>query len=316
MLLPTELIEELNKFTSLTIEYHKTHKKYRVNSLWLDDIELNYFKTNVKELLDNLQTILISSNNNLLIVDQIKILLEEKLTWHTLNQIQNFKSFNKLIPLIIEVNYDVSYDASEAYSIDKVINFVSTADKIENLYLYTLIAHKDRTKNYADPADFENVKLHFILNQFYKSIEYLLDKIEKIKVAIQVYGVSDLSHYIPKSKIEIPDDEKCIVNLDKISVAFLFKFLVDKKFIQMDSHRGRNESKIKKFAEKNFNFKEASNIIKPLTGLTREYSKVSNANRKEKQLEVLEKLSKAISEQKKYLEVVEISLGDPHKNKV
>jgi hypothetical protein len=301
MLLPTELIEEINKFTSLTIEYHTTHKKYRVNSLWLDDIELNYFNTTVDELLDSLKTILISSNNNLLIVDQIKTHLEEKLTWYTLNQIENFKSFNKLIPLVSKVNYDVSYDASEAYNIDKVLNFDSTPDKIENLYLYALIAHKDITKNYANPEDFENVKLHFILNQFYKSLEYFLGKIEKIKVAIQVYGVNELSYYIPKSTIEIPDDEKCVINLDKISTAFLFKFLLDKKFIQMDSNIGRNESKIKKFIEKNFNFKEASNIIKPLTGISQEYSKVSYDNRKEKQLEVLEKLSNAISEQKKYL---------------
>ena len=205
--------------------------------------------------------------------------------------------------MISEVNYDVSYDASEAYNIDTVLNFVSIPDKIENLYLYALIAHKDITKNYANPEDFENVKLHFILNQFYKAIEYFLGKIEKIKVAIQVYGVSDLSYFIPKSKIEIPDDEKCIVNLDKISSAFLFKFLLDKKFIKFDSNEGRNESKLKKFVEKNFNYKEASNIIKPLTGFSNEYSKVRYNNKKHIQVEVLEKLSTAISEQKTYLNV-------------
>ena len=70
-----------------------------------------------------------------------------------------------------------------------------------------------------------------------------------------------------------------------------------------------------KISEKNFNFKEASNVIKPLTGFNKEYSKVSNDNRKEKQLEVLEKLSKAISEQKTYLKVDEISLGDPQRDK-
>lgn len=313
MLLPTELIEELNLFTTLTLEYHKTHKKYRVNSLWLDDIELNYFNITVDELLDSLKTILISSNNNLLIVDQIKVILEEKMTWFNLNQIKYFKSFDKIVPLVSEVDYEINYDASEIYNIDNVVNFVSTPEKIENLYLYALIVHKDPTKNYENPEDFENVKLFFILNQFYKSIEYFLKKIENIKIAIQVYGVNDLSCY--KSEVEKPDDEKCIVNLDKISTAFFFKFMLDKKIFFMDSNKNKNEFKLKKFVEKNFNFKEASNVIKPLTGFNKEYSKVSNDNRKEKQLEVLEKLSKAISEQKTYLKVDEISLGDPQRDK-
>lgn len=302
MLLPTELIEELNQFTSLTIEYHKTHKKYRVNSLWLDDIEINYFNTIVDELLDSLKTILISSNNNLLIVDQIKVILEEKMTWFKLNQIQFFKSFDKILPLISEVDYEVSYDASEIYSIDNVVNFISTPDKIENLYLYALIAHKGTTKNYKNPKDFENVKLHFILNQFYKSIDYFLIKIETIKVAIQVYGVSDLSHYIAKPEIDIPHDEKCIINLDKISSAFLIKFLIEKKFIIMDSDKGKNEAKIKRFIERYFNFKETTNIIKPLTNFSKEYSKLKGESRKNVQLDVLNKLNVAIEEKKKFLE--------------
>lgn len=301
MLLPTELIEELNQFTSPTIEYHITHKKYRVNSLWLDDIELNYFNTIVDELLDSLKTILISSNNNLLIVDQIKAILEEKITWYHLNQIKYFNSFDKILPLISEVNYDVSYDLSEMYNIDKVVNFVSTPDKIENLYLYALIAHKDITKNYKKPEDFENVKLHFTLNQFYKSIEYFLDKIEKIKVAIQVYGVSDLSLYKSKSGIDIPEGEKCIINLDKTSSAFLIKFLIEGKFIIMDTDDAKSESKIKKFVERYFNFKEASNVIKPLTHFSKEYSKLKGISKKHVQIEVLDKLSRAIDLKQKFL---------------
>ncbi len=301
MLLPTELIEELNQFTSPTIEYHITHEKYRVNSLWLDDIELNYFNTIVDELLDSLKTILISSNNNLLIVDQIKAILEEKISWYQINQIQYFKSFDKIAPLVSEVNYEVSYDASEMYSIDKVVNFISTPEKIENLYLYALIAHKDMTKNYQNPEEFENVKLFFIINQFYKSIEYFLIKIENIKIAIQVYGVSDLSHYKTKSEIDIPDDEKCIINLDKISSAFLIKFLVEYKFIIMDSDEGKSESNIKKFIERYFNFKEASNVIKPLTHFSKEYSKLKGISKKHVQIEVLDKLSKAIELKQKFL---------------
>lgn len=301
MLLPTELIEELNQFNSLTIEYHTTHKKYRVNSLWLDDIELNYFNAVVDELLDSLKTILISSNNNLLIVDQTKAILEEKITWYHLNQIHYFKSFDKILPLVSEVNYNVKYEVSEIYTIENVINFVSTPEKIENLYLYALIAHKDVTKNYENPQDFENVKLHFILNQFYKSIDYFLEKIEKIKVAIQVYGVSDLSLYKSKSEIDIPEGEKCVINLDKISSAFLIKFLIEGKFIIMDTNDAKSESNIKKFVERYFNFKEASNVIKPLTHFSKEYSKLKGISKKHVQIVVLDKLSRAIEIKQKFL---------------
>lgn len=298
MILPTELIDKLNHFTSLQIEYHEIHKKYRVNTLWTDEIDVYYFKTTVNDMIDSLKTILISSKNNLLIVDQIKTILEDKIVWFHLNQIQNFNSFNKIEQLVSNVDYKIDYDYPEIYSIDSVLNFKSTTEKIEDLILYALIAHINSTDNYKNSKDFENVKLHFVINQYFKSLIYFIDQIDKIKTAIQVYGVSDLSYFT--SKTELPVD-KCNIKMDKLSSAFLFKFLIEKDFIYMDSNIGNNETKIKKFVEKNFNFTEANGQIKPLTGLTIEYSKLKGGGRKAKQLEVIEKLISALEKQKNYI---------------
>lgn len=298
MLLPTDLIDELNSFTLPHIEYHILHKKYRLNTMWVDDIEINYFNSVINVMIDSLKTILISSNNNLLIVDQIKDILEDKIAWFRLNQIQNFNSFSKIEHLISNVNYEIDYDCHEIYTIESVLNFKSIPDKIEDLLLYALIAHTGSTNNYEKSKEFENVKLHFIINQYFKSLNYFIEQIDKIKTAIQVYGVSDLTNFI--SKTEIPND-KCTVKLDKLSSTFLFRFLLENDFIYMDSNSGKNETKIKKFVEKNFNFTEANGQIKPLNGLTIEYSKLKGGGRKTKQLEVIDKLIKALEKQKNFV---------------
>jgi hypothetical protein len=69
----------------------------------------------------------------------------------------------------------------------------------------------------------------------------------------------------------------------------------------MDDDKYKSESKIKKFAEKYFNYTDTKLGIKPLTDFTKEYSKVKDKQRKNKQLDVLNHLSDYIKEKRTYL---------------
>jgi hypothetical protein len=142
-----------------------------------------------------------------------------------------------------------------------------------------------------ESLDFEKVKLFFYLNQLYKSLVYFEEKINIIKNAIQVYGVTDLSHYFTDNK---NPEKKCNIKLDKISSAFLFKFLIETDLIYMDADKYKSESMIKKFAETYFNYTDSKLGIKPLTDFTKEYSKLINKGRSNKQLDVLNTLSNSI----------------------
>lgn len=298
MLLPVEFKEEFINFTNSKIEFHIKHKKFRVNNLWLDEIEESIFHSKIYEFVDNLKAILISCNNNLLIVDEIKTILQHKISFYKSNKIENFSSFLNFKDLIEGINYDIEYDVPEIYNLDYVINYNQKDDKIEDLILYCLINHKSRTKNYKVKLDFEKVKLFFILNQHYKSLLFFEQQIDNIKNAIQVYGVTDLSHYSINNKVS---DDKCNLKFDKISSAYVFKFLFESKFISMDLNEGRSESKIKKFAETYFNYTDSNGHIKPLTDVSKEYSKLKGSSKKDKQIEVLDKLSKAIETKRAFL---------------
>jgi hypothetical protein len=291
MLLPLEYKDEFIKFSNIYIELHEKHNKFRIDHSWLDEINEDYYHDRIDEFVDGLKTILISNNNNLLIVDDLLAILKNKISWFNTNKIQEFSSFSNFERLIIKVDYDIEYELSETYTIDKVLSYDFKGDVQDDILFYCFYAHKDRTDNYKKPLEFEKVKLFFFLNQFYKSLVYFEEKINIIKNAIQVYGVTDLRYYFSENKAP---ENKCNIKLDKISSAVLFKILIQAELIYMDSDKYKSDSKIKKFVETHFNYTDSKLGIKPLTDFNKEYSKVKNKAKSNKQLDVLNLLSKYI----------------------
>lgn len=298
MLLPLEYKKKFIDFLNINIEFHIKHKKFRFDSMWLDEIDENFFHDRIDEFVEGLKTILISSNNNLLLVDDILSNLKENIILLNTNKINQFNSFSKFKGLINNVDYHIKYEVQEIYSIVEVINYKHREGDKEDLYFNCLFTYKDKTKLYKNSIDFERVKLFFYLNQFYKSLLYFEKKISFIKNAIQVYGVTDLSHYFSDNK---SPENKCNIKLDKNSAAFLFKLLIEADLIYMDDNVARSESKIKKFAETYFNYTDSNHQFKPLTDFSKEYSKLKGSSKKNNQLKVLGILSNYISEKTKFL---------------
>lgn len=298
MLLPLEYKNEFIKFSKIEIELHEKHKKFRMNGLWLDEINGDYYRDRIDEFVEGLKTILISNNNNLLIVDDLLVILQHNISWFNINKIHEFSSFSNFERLISNVNYDIEYDVLEYFTIDNVLKYDIKDEVQDDILFNCFFTHKERTDNYKDPLDFEKVKLFFFLNQFYKSLVYFEEKINIIKNAIQVYGVTDLSHYFLDNK---SPENKCNIKLDKNSSAFLFKLLIEAKLIYMDENEAKSESNIKKFAEAHFNYTDSNNQCKPLTDFSKEYSKLKGSSKKNNQLKVLEILSSFINEKTKFL---------------
>ena len=294
MILPKEYLKEFIDFSNEKIDFHTQHKKYRINYMWLDEIGEYYFHERINEFVEGLKVILISNNNNLLIVDELLNNIQSKLYRYRTDKIQFFEPFLSHIDNINKVDFEIEYDVQEIYTIEKVINYDFDGNVEEDNIIYCLYAHKDRTENYKEKDDFEKVKLYFFINQFYKSLFYFEEKINYLKNAIQVYGVTDLSHYFTENKAP---ENKCTIKLDKISSAVLFKILIEADLIYMDSDKLKSESKIKKFAETHFNYTDSKLGIKPLTDFNKEYSKVTDKRRSNKQLDVLNLLSKYIRSQ-------------------
>ena len=298
MLLPLEYKDEFIKFSNIYIELHEKHNKFRIDHSWLDEINEDYYHDRIDEFVEGLKTILISNNNNLLIVDDLLAILQNKISWFNTNKIQEFSSFSNFEILISKVDYDIEYEVIETYTIDNVLNYDFNSVAQEEILFYCFYTHKDRTDNYKKTLDFEKVKLFFFLNQFYKSLVYFEEKINIIKNAIQVYGVTDLRYYFSENKAP---ENKCNIKLDKISSVFLFKLLIEADLIYMDADENKSESKIKKFAETHFNYTDSKLGIKPLTDFTKEYYKVKDKKLSNKQLDVMNKLSNFIRDKRAYL---------------
>jgi hypothetical protein len=245
--------------------------------------------------------VLICSNNNLRIIEEIKILLSDRIKWFQLKNFKFFNSFDDIVPFIKEVNHDIVYNIEEKHTIKNVLNFKTDPDKVEELLLYFLITNKNSTSDYKNEIDFEKVKLLFVLNLFYNSLLQIEERIDKILIANSKYGVINFTPYLKSNNgIAI---KKCNVNLDKLSSAFLFKFLMEEKIFYMDKDVSTSHANIKKFAENNFNYtnKKAKNAW-PLTDFSKEVSKLKGASNKLKQLEVINMLINKLEAKKTYLE--------------
>ena len=278
MLLPLEFKDNIIAFSNINVEFHTEHKKFRINNLWLDEIDEEFFHKTINEFVEGLKTILIDNfvltisednNNNLLIVDELLTILHHKISWYNTNKIESYSSFSNFNGVFNSVDYPIDYDVIEYYTIDKVLNYDFNQGIEEEKIIYCLFAHKDSTKQYKNSLDFEKVKLFFFLSRYF------------------------IDHKLPENK--------CNIKLDKISSAFLFKLLIEADLIYMDADEGRNESKIKKFAETYFNYTDSNREIKPLTDFTKEYSKLKGASKKNNQLKVLEILSRYIAKKTTFL---------------
>jgi hypothetical protein len=301
MTLPTDLIQEFIFYFENKIEFHTDLKKYRLNNLWIEEIDKSFFDERVEELIESLLLVLISSNNDLLIIKELQTFLEDRIKWFDINNFKSFNSINEILSHISEIDHEIEYEIKEKYSLDHVLNHNSNPIIIEDFLFYSLITNKGKTSNYQNPLDFEKVKLHFVLNLFYDSLIIMREKIEKILTAISKYGVTNFEVYTKKTKINSSD--VCTINLDKLSTAFLFKFLMEENIIQMDSIQHKSQSNIKKFAEKHFNYSTSkTNTSHPLTGFSKEISKLKGSSNKNKQLEVINLLIEKLQKKKLFLE--------------
>ncbi|MGL2963843.1 hypothetical protein ACSVH2_08515 [Flavobacterium sp. RSB2_4_14] len=301
MLLPTDLIEAFVDYFENKIEFHTKYQKYRFNDCWIEEIDNTYFTERVDELIESLMLVLISSNNNLRIIEEVKLLLDDRIKWFVSRNVRFFKSFSKIERFIKEVNHDLDYDVEEKYTINEVLKFKTKPDQVEELLFYFLITNKDSASNYKNKIDFEKVKLLYVLDLFYKSLLRLDEGINKISTAISKYGVVDLKPFLKTTNgISI---QKCNVNLDKSSSAFLFKFLMEEGMLYMDNIEHKSHSKIKKFVENNFSYTDSkSKNASPLTDFTKEVSKLKGASNKTKQLQVINLLIEKLQTKKTYLE--------------
>jgi hypothetical protein len=138
MLLPLEYLKEFIDFTNEKIDFHSKHKKYRINNMWLDEIGESYFHDRINEFIEGLKVILISNNNNLLIVDELLKNIQSKLYRYRIDKIQYFESFLSHISNINEVDFEIDYDVQEIYTIEKVLNYNFDGNLEEDNIIYCL----------------------------------------------------------------------------------------------------------------------------------------------------------------------------------
>ena len=113
MLLPKEYLKEFIDFSNEKIDFHTQHKKYRLNNMWLDEINENFFHERINEFFEGLKVILISNNNNLLIVDELLNIIQSKLYRYRIDKIEYFEPFLSHIDNINKVDFEIEYDVPE-----------------------------------------------------------------------------------------------------------------------------------------------------------------------------------------------------------
>ena len=70
--------------------------------MWLDEINENFFHERINEFFEGLKVILISNNNNLLIVDELLNIIQSKLYRYRIDKIQYFEFWPKGCKLPID----------------------------------------------------------------------------------------------------------------------------------------------------------------------------------------------------------------------
>lgn len=257
---------------------------------WVNQIALDH----IDEIAEGFERNLISQLSNFkdpkkVIVDFYEIIWN-KIEWYKNHNIDYFTHWESIKSKIRDIELvNVPY-IEDLYTIEYVknIDFENTYEK-ENLFSVLHDIHHLRG-GFSDETILEKAKLINALQLHYEAINTLYYSLYKIEMNLDELNLENLND-LNFTKKNNSSELKCTIDLSKVGVAVLFKFLNDTQLFYIDGiNQTKNRTMLLHFFEENFNYCNEDGQVLPITRLGNDLSKISVDNRLETQLNTLKNL--------------------------
>lgn len=273
-----EADKELNKFLKFRIKHSQKFKTYMINDKWVNEINEAYYAQLTEDLknkitkqlkyglkpVEYLNDILQSTENR---IDQLKN--------YTLDSFNFFESYTKSIKedFAHEVEPKSNVEFFQLYKNNKEL-----AEK-ENQDLFNHLSSLEYTGNKIQTLeDFEKGMLLYAINLYLDALWELQGFIYKYLIDPEFIDFKAIEIYENQPPRPLKrENERAHFNLDKKSVAHLFRILLEEEYLVFnEKNQSKNSLEMKRFVEAHFTYQDAKNNRIPIEKFNREYSEVSS----------------------------------------
>lgn len=280
-------LEKLKKFCDFTIEYDRSNRTYLFNDKYIDDIDCLEYEASItnleSELIDVCNDIKKPQNFIKTVITEI----EKTAVWYETENIEQFENFNKLEPIIVESIKNKTREAKSKYTVEQIRDTNDAIDPKSEELLFYLILNKSKTKNYKLNGDFERVKLHYLLREYFKSIYSFLEYLLMLNELEEKFGIEDFNQFRP-----LPEPKfKCNIKLSKIETAHLFNAFFETGYFYFDITNETQYKRAKiKFIENNFNYINQHGKLSHIGNLVKEFKEMESFSEVENQIKIVQTL--------------------------
>jgi hypothetical protein len=305
MKLPSEILLALNSLFKPSIEYFPEFNQYKLNDIWVNEIDDNYFESTwtkikfallkqfkngianehfLKEMLEELNSI--SEKNDF--KDKFDVA-------HIENRLPKIKVNNSLFetpPSKDELTFEYFFEILEEKTPDVVI--------IDEAYYDFLYVYFEIRKGLKDENSFYKLRLLFVLGLLNDTLNEAYSFIDNIHCNYKIYGINLSTLYDAYSEeIVTNKNVKCNISYNKKETANLITFLIEENIFSVGDDSSKSKLLTERFVEENFNYKFGKGEYKAITEINKETSDIRNPKSKldrEKHINFLQSLKKKIDD--------------------
>lgn len=294
-----EYLTKIKTFCDFTIEYDRSNRTYLFNSQYIDDINCTEFEDSINGLKSELIDVLNDIKKPQSYLKAILKEIEKTKLWYQKERIDQFENYKKLSRIIVHSRKNKIRESNSKYTIEQIRLSTDVIDSNSDELAFYLILNKSKTKNYKLKVDFERVKLHYVVNQYFNSIYSLTEYLLMLDELEEKYGIEDFNQYRP-----IPQPQfKCNIRLSKIETAHLFNAFYATGYFYFDITNEKQYRRTKiKFIENNFNYIDQHGHLSNIGNLVKEFKDIESFTEVENQVKIMQTLIDKLTEIKKSLE--------------
>ena len=270
--------QAVNEFVKFKIYFCKTYNTYSFNNKWINEIDEYYYLEKIKNIKRLLHKQLKHGQKQ---AEYLQYLLDH--IWNKVDYIEqckysSFEFFELFSDKISDITSHESIPASNS-DLYKEYKTGSSSETTNEPELFDFLRfHSKEMNDFQTEIDFEKGRLLFVLSIYIEALKDLYGFIYTIHMDAEYIDFKslDLEDFIIPPKVI--KERICHINLNKISIAHLFRILLEEDFLVFDeTNETNNKLELKRFVENNFTYQNNKNQRTPIETFNREYSEaVSN----------------------------------------
>jgi hypothetical protein len=287
-------LAEVKNYCNFSIEFDKTNQLYKFNDLYVDEINHNMFQEKIDNFKVELVSILKMTGKPLpLINDLLSELrfISEPYRNEELNKFSNLKKLDSLL-VVTEKNPIIKLDIG--YTLDELNEFDTINDENKDELFYYLITKRSIENPFKNYDQIKKIKFHYTVLKYFESISLFEEFLEELKINIEKYNFTEYDDLLPSDY-----RQRCTVKFNKMETAYFFNALFDSGILFFPGYTNKNCGfKRNLFIDDNFNYvyERKSNRIEKISLISKEFQKINDYKRKEKNIEIIEQLIEKLEE--------------------